>query len=232
MIDIRRSEERGHANHGWLQSKHTFSFAGYYDPRFMGFRDLLVINEDRVAPGAGFPTHPHRDMEIISYVVDGALEHKDSMGTGSVIRPGDVQRMSAGTGVTHSEYNHSGDEPVHFLQIWIKPQSRGSEPGYAQQHFDAAERTNQLKLVVSPDGEEDSIAIDQDVRLYSAILEKGASVSHHFDGQRYAWVQVIEGSVDVDGHQLNAGDGAAIGEQRNIVFDSEGGAHFLMFDLS
>ncbi len=231
MIQIRRSDERGHADHGWLQSKHTFSFAGYYDPRFVGFRDLLVINEDRVAPGAGFPTHPHRDMEIISYVVEGALEHKDSMGNGSVIRPGDVQRMSAGSGVTHSEYNHAQDETLRFLQIWVKPRARGRAPSYAQAHFDAQARRNQLKLVASPDGAEDSIRIDQDVRLYSSILEKDASLAHHFDGQRYAWVQVIEGSLDLDGHELQSGDGAAIGEQRSILFDSDEGAHFLLFDL-
>ena len=189
MIQVRKSEERNHAKHGWLDSHHTFSFANYYDPQFTGFRDLLVINEDRVQPGQGFGKHPHENMEIISYVLEGELAHKDSMGTGSVIRPGDVQRMSAGTGVQHSEFNNSKEKPVHFLQIWIKPQKDGIKPSYEEKKFGAEDKRNRLKLIVSPNGEDGSLTINQNAKLYSGILEEGKEVTDALPPGRYAWVQ-------------------------------------------
>jgi redox-sensitive bicupin YhaK (pirin superfamily) len=216
MIILRPSRERGHAEHGWLDSRHTFSFADYHDPKHMGFRALRVINEDRVAPGKGFGTHPHRDMEIVSYVLEGALEHKDSMGTGSVIRPGDVQRMTAGTGVTHSEFNASKSEPVHFLQIWILPARAGLRPGYEQKNFSAAEKTNRLCLVAAHDGREGAITIHQDAELYAALLDAGASVSHPLAKGRHAWVQVTRGAVELGGHVLSAGDGAALVDEAAV----------------
>src|SRR5262245_5659987 len=193
VITLRKSNNRGHANHGWLDSHHTFSFADYYDPRHMGFRALRVINEDRVAPGAGFPTHPHRDMEIISYVLEGGLEHKDSMGTGSVIRPGDVQRMSAGTGVTHSEYNASKSELVHFLQIWLLPEQRNIKPSYEQKTFSADDKRKKLRLVGSRDGRDGSVTIHQDVDLYATRLEAGEALRHDLKPGRHAWVHVARG---------------------------------------
>jgi redox-sensitive bicupin YhaK (pirin superfamily) len=213
MLNIRRANERGHAEHGWLDSRHTFSFADYYDPKFMGFGPLRVINEDRVQPGEGFGTHSHRDMEIISYVLEGELAHKDSMGNGSVIRPGDVQRMSAGTGVTHSEFNHSPSELVHFLQIWILPERERMRPSYEEKHFDDADKRGRLKLVASRDGRDGSVVIHQDVALYAALLENGERVEHALADGRRAWAQVTRGSVQVNGETLVAGDGAAISAQ-------------------
>ena len=232
MIQVRRSEDRGHAQHGWLDSHHTFSFADYYDPGEMGFRALRVINEDRVAPGEGFPTHSHRDMEILSYVLEGGLEHKDSLGTGSVIRPGDVQRMSAGTGVAHSEFNASKKEPVHFLQIWILPERKSLKPGYEQKHFSEESRLGQLRLIASPGGEEGSVSIHQDVRLYSALLGKGQTVTHALTPGRHAWVQVARGAVRLGEQTLKAGDGAAISEEKAITLTADAPSEVLLFDLN
>src|SRR5581483_6022908 len=198
MITIRKSGDRGHAEHGWLDSRHTFSFADYYDQDQMGFRTLRVINEDRVRPGEGFGTHPHRDMEIVSYVLEGALEHKDSLGTSSVIRPGEVQRMTAGSGVLHSEYNPSQKEPVHFLQIWILPEKKGLRPGYEQKAFPDDQRSNRLRLVASRDGRDGSLTIHQDVDLYSTLLEKGKAVSHALQPGRHAWIQVTRGGLTLN----------------------------------
>jgi redox-sensitive bicupin YhaK (pirin superfamily) len=230
MINIRRAAERGHANHGWLDTNHTFSFADYYDPNFMGFRALRVINEDRVAGGGGFGKHTHRDMEIISYVLEGTLAHNDSMGTGSLIKPGEVQRMSAGSGVTHSEMNPSDDEPVHFLQIWIVPAERGIKPGYEQKKFEDDDRRNTLRLVASPDGSNGSVTIHQDVRLYSTLLD-GSTVTHELEPNRYGWVQVTRGEVDLNGQTLKAGDGAAISDERTLTLTGRG-AEVLVFDLN
>ncbi|MDP9192644.1 MAG: pirin family protein [Acidobacteriota bacterium] len=230
MITIRRAKDRGHANHGWLDTNHTFSFADYYDPSFMGFRALRVINEDRVKAGVGFGKHAHRDMEIISYVLEGTLAHSDSMGTGSEIKPGEVQRMSAGTGVTHSEMNPSSDEPVHFLQIWILPAKQGIPPSYEQKKFDDDERRNTLRLVASPDGSKGSVTIHQDVRLYSTLLD-GASVTHDFLPDRYGWVQVTGGEADINGQTLKAGDGAAISDEPSLTLTGRG-AEVLLFDLN
>ncbi len=232
MITVRKSSDRGHANHGWLDTYHTFSFANYYDPDYMGFRSLRVINEDRVQPGAGFGTHPHHDMEIITYVLEGALEHKDSMGNGSVMRPGDVQRMSAGTGVTHSEYNHSAEESVHLLQIWIMPNRRGVEPGYEQKSYSREERTNTLRLIASPDGRDGSVAIHQDAELYGTVLEKGQSVSHNLASERYGWVQVARGKVSINGTELEQGDGAAISGEEHLEIVGNEMAEVLLFDLA
>jgi redox-sensitive bicupin YhaK (pirin superfamily) len=232
MITIRPARERGHAEHGWLDSRHTFSFADYHDPAHMGFRALRVINEDRVAPGRGFGTHPHRDMEIISFVLDGALEHKDSMGTGSVIRPGDVQRMSAGTGVLHSEFNASKTAPVHFLQIWILPDRAGLPPSYEQKSFAAAERTNQLRLVASQGGRDGALTVHQDVALYAALLDAGASVRQPLARGRHAWIQVARGAVDLGGQRLSAGDGAAVRDEAEVVLRAEEAAEVLLFDLA
>jgi quercetin 2,3-dioxygenase len=229
MITIRRAEERGHADHGWLNTYHTFSFADYHDPDFMGFRSLRVINEDRVKPGVGFGTHAHRDMEIISYVLEGTLAHRDSMGTGSLIKPGEVQRMSAGTGVTHSEMNPSPDEGVHFLQIWILPERRGIEPGYEQKKFEEEERRGALRLVASRDGRDRSVTIHQDAALFNAILD-GTPVAHEFAQNRYGWLQVVRGEVTLNGHALKAGDGAAISEERVVTIDGHG--EVLLFDLN
>ena len=235
MMQIRRSAERGHAHHGWLRSKHTYSFANYYDPRFLGFRALRVINEDRVAPGAGFPRHPHRDMEILSYVVEGALEHADTLGTGSIIRPGEVQRMSAGRGIAHSEYNHSREEPVHFLQIWIEPGERSLEPSYEQKDFPPSEKTDRLRLVASPDGREGSITIHQDAELRVALLSPGAEVRHALRPGRGAWLQVVRGAVKLGDETLEAGDGAAVEDESELVITGAAGephAEILLFDLA
>lgn len=230
MITIRRADERGHADHGWLNTYHTFSFADYHDPKFMGFRSLRVINEDRVQPGVGFGTHGHRDMEIVSYVLEGALGHKDSMGNGSVIRPGDVQRMSAGTGVMHSEMNASEREPVHFLQIWILPERRGITPGYEEKHFSEADREGTLRIVASQDGRDGSVKIHQDVTIYSTLLTDGASVSHDFNAGRYGWLQVARGEVELNGQKLVAGDGAAIEDESRVTLTGKG--EVLLFDLN
>jgi quercetin 2,3-dioxygenase len=231
MIRIRKAEERGHFNHGWLETYHTFSFADYYDPQFMGFRSLRVINEDRVKPGRGFGTHSHRDMEIISYVLEGALAHRDSMGTGSLIRLGEVQRMSAGTGVLHSEMNPSNDEIVHFLQIWILPERRGIQPSYEQKMFPFEERENRLRVVASPDARDGSLIIHQDVSLYTARLGDGKTISHELPPHRYAWVQVARGEVDVNGAKLRAGDGAAIEDEQKLTLNGRD-AELLLFDLN
>ena len=231
MIEVRHAKERGHANHGWLDTWHTFSFSGYYDPRFMGFRVLRVINEDTVAPGQGFPQHGHRDMEIISYVLQGGLAHKDSLGTGSVIRPGDVQRMSAGTGVRHSEFNASAKDPVHFLQIWIEPARAGIAPGYEQKAFAEADKRGQLRLVASPDGADGSLTIHQDARLYATILAPGQAVAHPLARGRHAWVQVTRGTLTVNGEPLAQGDGAAISDEATVSLVGETDAEALLFDL-
>lgn len=232
MYQIRRSDDRGRGEHGWLSSRHTFSFAGYHDPRFMGFGALRVINEDRVQGGAGFPTHPHRDMEILSYVLEGGLEHKDSMGTGSVIRPGEVQRMSAGTGVLHSEYNASKTEPVHFLQIWIIPEAGGIAPSYEQKRFRPEDQENRFRLLASRNGEDDSITVHQDVRLYGALLDPGAKVEKPLAPGRKAWLQVARGSVELDGERLDAGDGVALIETPSVRLRGLEKAELLLFDLA
>ncbi len=232
MITIRTSEERGHANHGWLDSYHTFSFADYHDPAHVQFGSLRVINEDRVQPGQGFGSHGHRDMEILSYVLEGALEHKDSLGNGSIIRYGDVQRMSAGSGVTHSEFNASPSEGVHFLQIWILPERIGLEPGYEQQHFDTDAKRNRLCLVASPDGRKASVTIRQDACLYAAVLEDGGSVAHIIEPGRRAYVQVARGSALVNGRILQAGDGARFSEEPQVVLKGNPDGEVLVFDLA
>lgn len=231
MIEIRKSEDRGDANHGWLKSKHSFSFADYYDPRHVGFGPLRVINEDRVAPGAGFGTHGHRDMEIISYVLDGALEHKDSMGTGSVLHYGDVQRMSAGSGVRHSEFNGSQTEPVHFLQIWIQPSAQGIPPSYEEKHFDRDEKLGKLRLIASGDGREGSVLIHQDASLYAAILNGGDKLDHALRQGRLGYVHVIRGQVEVNGVALKGGDAVKIGDEASISFANADAAELLLFDL-
>jgi redox-sensitive bicupin YhaK (pirin superfamily) len=230
-MKIRRSHERGHANHGWLDSHHSFSFANYYDPEHMGFRALRVINDDRVLGGQGFGTHPHRDMEIISYVVEGELEHRDSMGNGSVIRPGDVQRMRAGTGVTHSEYNHSATDTVRFLQIWIVPDENGLEPGYEQKFF-GDERRGTLRLVASPNGAEESVQIHQDVRMYASLLEDGDRVRHAVRAGRHVWLQVVRGNLSVNGVELDEGDGVSFSEATDIAITSTSDSELILFDLA
>jgi redox-sensitive bicupin YhaK (pirin superfamily) len=232
MIQVRRADERGSADHGWLKTHHTFSFGSYHNPDHMGFRSLRVMNEDRVEPGQGFGTHGHDNMEIISYVLAGSLEHKDSMGNGSVIRPGDVQRMTAGTGVTHSEFNHTKDEPVRFLQIWIQPSKRGLPPGYDQKHFSDDERRGRLRLVASPSGSEGSVRVNQDMRLYSALLEPGPDIRHEAGVGRHIWLQLIEGSVTANDIRLRSGDGAAVSEVSSLVIRAEEPSHFLLFDLA
>jgi redox-sensitive bicupin YhaK (pirin superfamily) len=232
MLAIRHSEDRGLANFGWLDSRHTFSFGHYHDPNFMGFGPLRVINEDRVQPGRGFDTHGHRDMEIISYVLDGALEHKDSMGNGSVIRPGDVQRMSAGTGVRHSEFNASRTEPVHFLQIWILPEKEGLEPGYEQQYFAPEDKRGRLRLVGSRDGREGSVTIHRDADLYATLLGEGDTVSHELAAGRKGWVQVAKGSALLNDEQLKPGDGAAIEGPATIRLTGSPEAEILLFDMA
>ncbi len=231
MITLRPAAERGHADHGWLDTWHTFSFAGYRDPAHMGFRVLRVINDDRVAPGEGFGTHPHNDMEIITYVLDGALEHKDSLGTGSVIRRGDVQRMSAGRGVLHSEFNPSQEDPVHLLQIWLYPSERGLEPSYDQKHFPDESKRNVLKSLVSPDGRDGSMAMHQDAYLYAAIIDDGSSVEHRFSPGRYGWIHVADGSATVNGAEMRAGDGAAISDITELRISAGKHAEVLLFDL-
>jgi redox-sensitive bicupin YhaK (pirin superfamily) len=231
MIEIRKSEERGRAHHGWLQSQHSFSFADYYDPRHQGFGPLRVINEDRVAPGAGFGTHGHRDMEIISYVLDGALEHKDSMGTGSVLHYGDVQRMSAGGGVRHSEFNGSKTDPVHFLQIWIQPNQQGIPPSYEEKHFAAEEKQGRLRLIASGDGREGSVLIHQDASLYATILNGDDEVEHRLAAGRLGYVHVIRGRVEVNGIALQGGDALKLGDEESISFTKAEAAELLLFDL-
>ena len=231
MISIRKSSERGHFNHGWLNTYHTFSFADYYDDKHMGFGALRVINEDRVQPGEGFSTHPHRDMEIISYVIDGALAHKDSMGNGSVIRPGDVQRMTAGTGITHSEYNHSATESVHFLQIWIIPATQGLTPGYEQAFFSAEEKRGVLRLIASRDGRDGSVTIHRDVNLFSALLGAGEEIFYNAFPERRVWLQVVRGRVLFNDYLLEEGDGAAISDEELLSISGEEASEILLFDL-
>jgi quercetin 2,3-dioxygenase len=231
MLLIRHASDRGRANLGWLDSRHTFSFADYHDERFMGFGPLRVINEDRVQPGKGFATHGHRDMEIISYVLDGELAHKDSMGNGSVIRPGDVQRMTAGTGVQHSEYNNSLTDIVHFLQIWLFPAQRNLPPGYEQRMFDTASKRGTLKLIASPDGREGSVTIHLQADIYAAVLAPGESVTHATTHERKLWLQVARGAVIVNGEALDAGDGAAIAYDDKVSIESRADSEVLLFDM-
>ncbi|OLB22424.1 MAG: quercetin 2,3-dioxygenase [Acidobacteriales bacterium 13_2_20CM_55_8] len=232
MITIRPSKQRGGGDHGWLNTRHSFSFDTYYDPRFMGFRSLRVINEDVVQPGHGFPMHPHRDMEIITYVLEGALEHQDSLGTGSVIRPGDGQRMSAGKGIRHSEKNPSLSDPAHLLQIWILPERPGLEPSYEQKAFPEEEKRGKLRLIAAPGGEDDSVTIHQDAKLYVSLLEPGEEVSHQLGKGRHAWLQVAKGTVDLDGNSLTQGDGAAISNEQKLSVKGLESAEILLFDLA
>ena len=232
MIRIRKASERGHFDHGWLDTSHTFSFSRYYDPRHMGFRALRVINEDRVRPGYGFGTHPHENMEIVTYVLSGALEHKDSLGTGSVIRPGELQRMTAGTGITHSEFNPSREEPVHLYQIWLLPERKGLEPSYEQKAFPDQDRRNRLRLVASPQGDDGSLTIRQDARLYLATLDGGHGVSYEIPAGRHAWVQVLRGNADLNGQAVSAGDGAAVSEESVLAIKADGPCEILLFDLA
>jgi redox-sensitive bicupin YhaK (pirin superfamily) len=232
MIRIRPSDERGRVDFGWLQSAHTFSFGNYHHPAHMGFRHLRVINEDAVQPGRGFETHGHRDMEIISYVLQGELEHKDSMGTGSVIRPGELQRMSAGTGVLHSEFNPSRTEPTRFLQIWILPERQGIEPSYEQRYFDPAQRQGTLRVIASRDGRDGSLTVHQDVSIYAGLLAAGDRVQHTLAPDRHAWLQVARGRVTLGEQVLRAGDGAAVSDQRTLDIAAEADAEILLFDLA
>ena len=232
MITIRKSGERGHFDHGWLNTFHTFSFDQYLDRRYMGFRSLRVINEDFVAAGRGFPTHGHRDMEIITYILEGALKHEDSMGNGSVIRPGDVQRMTAGTGVRHSEQNASSTDRVHLLQIWILPNERDLTPGYEQKHFTTDERQGGLRLVASADGRDGSVKINQDASVFASILDRSGSVEFQTDATRYAWVQVARGSIDVNDERLEQGDGAVVVGESALKISANESAEFLLFDLA
>jgi redox-sensitive bicupin YhaK (pirin superfamily) len=231
MIEIRKADQRGVANHGWLNSRHTFSFGHYHDPKQLGFSDLLVINDDRVDPGMGFGTHPHRDMEIISYVLDGALEHNDSMGTGSVIRPGDVQMMSAGTGVRHSEFNHSKSDLVHFLQIWIVPNVRGATPRYQQLHFTDADKRGRLRLIVSPKGTDGSLSVRQDASIHAGLFDGAETATLDVGADRHVYVHVARGKIEVNGQRLGEGDGARIRNERRLSFAKGDGAEVLVFDL-
>jgi hypothetical protein len=232
MITVRKAEDRGHANHGWLDTYHTFSFANYYDPKHMGFRALRVINEDRVNPTAGFGTHGHRDMEIITYVLEGALEHKDNIGNGSVIQPGEVQRMTAGTGILHSEFNHSETEAVHLLQIWLLPDQEGLSPSYEQRNFSPAKAPGKLHLVAAKDGRKGAVTVHQNVDLYAAVLQKGDRLSHTLQPQRHAWIQVARGAITLNGLSLDTSDGAAISNETEVVIEATQNAEFLLFDLA
>ncbi len=232
MITLRRSPERGGGEYGWLNTKHTFSFSDYWDPRWMGFRSLRVINEDYVAPASGFPTHPHNDMEIITYVLEGQLEHKDSLGTGSVILPGDGQRMTAGRGIRHSEYNPSKSEQVHLYQIWILPGKKGLEPSYEQKSFPAEEKQGKLRLIASPNAQDGSVKINQDARLFVTLLKPGQEVAHNFAEGRHGWLQVAKGEVDLNGQKLGAGDGAAISDEPKLTIKGTKDSEVLLFDLA
>jgi hypothetical protein len=232
MINILKSDQRGHADHGWLNTRFTFSFADYFDPNHVQFRTLRVMNDDRVAGGGGFPTHPHKDMEIVTYVLEGALEHRDSMGNGSVIKPGDVQYMSAGTGVAHSEFNASEKEPVHLYQIWMFPDKKGYKPTYDQKHFSEDEKRGKLRLLVSPDGRDGSVKIRQDNELYATVLGANDAVQHPLKPERHAYVQVMRGSVTLNGTQLEAGDGAAISAEKKVELSGVKDAEVLLFDLA
>jgi len=232
MLTLRKSNDRGHANHGWLDSYHTFSFANYYDPSHMGFRQLRVINQDWIEGGTGFGTHSHRDMEIITYILDGELEHKDSMGNREVMRSGEVQRMTAGTGVSHSEYNHSATDPVRLLQIWILPDRNNLSPGYEQKHFSTEEKQGKLRLIVSPDGRDGSLTMHQDVNLYATLLDPGQTVTHDLAADRYAWVQVAQGSILLNGVVLTEGDAAALSDTPLLTLEGKDAANVLVFDLA
>ena len=232
MITVRKSEDRGRFDHGWLDTRHTFSFAGYQDPKHMGFRALRVMNEDRVAPGQGFGTHGHRDMEIVSYVLDGALEHRDSMGNGSVLQRGMLQRMSAGTGVMHSEFNHSPEAPVHFYQIWLLPERANIEPGYEEKSYANGEKRNRLQLVAARDGRENALRVHQDVELYLGELEDGREVRHKLRPDRHAWLQVLRGAVTLNGVALAAGDGTAVSDEAELVIAASSAAEVMLFDLA
>jgi len=232
MITIRKAEDRGHFDFGWLDTYHTFAFGDYYDPEFMGFRSLRVINEDRVAPRTGFPTHGHRDMEIITYVLEGSLNHRDSMGNGSAIRPGEVQRMTAGSGVTHSEQNSSKTDAVHLLQIWILPNATSLRPGYEQKTFTNEEKRGRLRLVASDDGRDGSVTINQDAAIYASVLEPGGEVVHQLGANRNAWIQVARGAVTVNGNDLNQGDGAAVNAESAITIAGREESEVLLFDLA
>jgi redox-sensitive bicupin YhaK (pirin superfamily) len=232
MITLRKGQDRGHADHGWLESHHSFSFADYMDPRHMGWGNLRVINEDRIAPGTGFGTHGHRDMEIVSYVLDGALAHKDNMGNGTAILPGDVQRMSAGRGVMHSEFNHAQDAPTHFLQIWILPDQHGIEPGYEQKHFDAADKRGRLRLVASRDAREGSVRLHADADLYAGLLDADESARLGLDPARKAYVHLVRGSLSANGHALKAGDALLLSGESEVVLSQGRDAEVLVFDLA
>jgi quercetin 2,3-dioxygenase len=231
MFQIRKANQRGHADYGWLKTHHTFSFSDYHDPAYMGFRALRVINEDRVQPGQGFGTHGHRDMEIVTYVLEGALEHKDSLGHGAELKPGELQRITAGRGIMHSEFNPSPSEPVHFYQIWLLPRERGLTPGYEQRSFEAANNPNALRLVASRDGREGSLRIEQDAEIFLASLGPNKQIVHPLLAGRYAWLQVLRGAVDIDGHRLDTSDGVAIGEKNSLTIEGDGPAEVMLFDL-
>ena len=232
MITVRKADDRGHADHGWLDTNHTFSFASYHDPQHMGFRSLRVMNEDLVAPGKGFGTHGHDNMEIISYVLSGALEHKDSMGNGEVLRPGEFQRISAGSGITHSEFNPSSEEPVHFYQIWLVPNVRDIAPSYQQREFDKGEKLNRLRLVASPDGEDGSLSINTDAKVYLSKLAAGSEVGIDLTPGRHGWLQLLSGSVAVSGNQLSTSDGAAITNEDSVSIVASEDAEIMLFDLA
>lgn len=232
MMDVIRSDSRGGADHGWLKSKHTFSFADYHNPSMMGFAKLRVVNEDWIEPGQGFGTHSHRDMEIVTYMIDGALEHKDNMGNGSVIRPGELQRMTAGTGIAHSEFNHSAEDKAHLLQIWILPERNGLEPGYEQKLFPAEEKRNRWRLVASRDGRDGSLTIHQDVGVYATVLDGDAELHYAFDGRRRGFLQVVKGAVEIDGEKLLAGDALATQDQASLNLRCVEKAELLLFDMA
>jgi quercetin 2,3-dioxygenase len=231
MITIRKADQRGHFDHGWLDTYHTFSFGSYQDRDHMGFRSLRVMNEDVVAPGRGFGTHPHNDMEIVTCVLEGALEHKDSMGNGEVLRPGEFQRMTAGTGITHSEFNPLPDEPTHLYQIWLRPERKGLTPSYEQKRFDPHEQHNALRLVASPDAADGSLTIHQDARIYLATLEQAASLQHQLSPRRHAWLQVLRGGVRLNDHELNTSDGAAVSDETQLTITAAEDSRIMLFDL-
>lgn len=232
MFHVRKANDRGHANHGWLDTYHTFAFSSYYDPDHMGFRSLRVMNEDHVAPGKGFGTHPHKDMEIVTYVLEGALEHKDSMGTGEVLRPGEFQRMTAGTGITHSEFNPSATEATHLYQIWLLPEATGLQPSYEQKRFDDGAMDNQLRLVASRDGADGALLIHQDARIYLAKLAEGVQVEHAIAAGRHAWLQVLRGTVTAGGQTLEASDGLAVSDEPLLAIRASSDAEIMLFNLA
>ncbi len=232
MIVLRKAEDRGQANHGWLQTAHTFSFANYYDPNYLGFKSLRVINEDHVAPEGGFSTHGHQDMEILTYVLEGALEHKDSLGNGSMIQPGEIQRMSAGTGIFHSEFNPSHSDPVHLLQIWILPAQKGLDPSYQQQQLDFNSSSGKLHLIASSEEKEGTVTVHQDVKVYAGKLPAGDRLVYDLASHRYAWIQVARGSILLNGMPLEAGDGAAVSQETQLKIEATQAAEILLFDLA